>query len=356
MGRKDSKILILLLLLLTAGCVKDKPGTLTPTHIQGGNCYIVCEGNFGNGDGMLYAYNAITDSVSGDVYKATNNQQLGDVFQSMTRMGDSLYLCINNSDKIVVLDATTRKLAGIINIPKPRYIVQVSAERAYVSSLYNNKVYSINPHNLQQTGHTIVPANNTEGMCVIGTNVWVCVWDTGSNKVYAIDATNGNIIKTTTLPGYAPHSILKDKDGLLWVLSGNVVKGRTAALSRIDPSTGAVVRSYIFPAGTDPIKPVFNNTKDTLYFIEVKYDGSNTHNGIYRMSINDNALPETPFIQAAQYQYFWALGIDPATGYIYTGDPRGFVQKGIVQITKQDGTKLSSFEVGLGPGQFYFDK
>lgn len=336
--------------------MKDKPAPASPQTGKSGNVYIVCEGNFGNGDGTLYTYNSATDSVFGNLYKATNNQPLGDVFQSMRRIGDSLYLCVNNSDKVVVINANTHAKAGEVNIPKPRYILPISADKAYISTLYSNKVYIVNPKTLKVTGTITLPHNNPEGMCLTPYHVVICPWDTTCNKVYKTDAITGQITQAITVGGYAPHAVLADKEQMLWVLSGNVPKGRPASLTRIDPSTGNILKSYYFATGTDPIKPVFNNSRDTLYFIQVKYDGTNDNNGIYRMSIHDAALPSQPFIQAAQYQYFWALGIDPASGNIYTGDPRGFIQKGTVSIYTPGGALKYTFDVGVGPGQFYFGK
>jgi hypothetical protein len=354
MGRKDLKILILLLALQLSACVKDKPTEISHHSTSTGNVYIVCEGNLGSGNGSLYAYSTTTNEVSGDLYKSANSGSLGDVFQSMIRMGDGLYLCINNSDKIVVLNAITHKEAGTISIPKPRYILPVSRNKAYVSSLYNNRIYTIDPQTLQTTGHEQIPFNNTEGMCQKGGALYICPWDTACNKIYTTNALWGGTPTPIQIAGYAPHAVLEDKEQMLWVLSGNVVKGCTPALTRINPSTGHILSSFNFTAGSDPIKPTFNPTKDTLYFIQVKYDGSTADNGIYRMAINAAALPETPFIQASQYQYFWALGIDPGTGNIYVGDPKGFLQKGDVTIYRPDGMQITSFKVGLGPGQFYF--
>ena len=142
---------------------------------------------------------------------------------------------------------------------------------------------------------------------------------------------------------------------MLWVLAGYEPE-RAGTLTRLDPSTGEILQSYHFPASAYPLKPVFNNTKDTLYFIEANYSGGTTNNGIYRMGINDAALPLAPFLQAEQYQYFYALGIDPLTGYVYVGDPKGFIQKGSVYILRPDGTKVTTFNVGVGPGHFYFDE
>lgn len=354
MGRKGSEILILLLVCI-AGCVKDKPAPpTTNTGTPAGNVYIVCEGNFGTGDATLYAYDPATNTAQGDIYKAVNNQQLGDVFQSMVRMGDSLYLCINNSDKIIVLNAADHKLAGTINLPKPRYILPINTHKAYVSTLYSNDVYAIDPTTLQITGTTQLAGRNPEGMCLYQNSVIVCPWDTLCNSVYRLDAASGQVVQAITVGGYAPHAALIDKEQMLWVLSGNVTRGRRGALTRIDPSTGGILKTYVFPEKHDPIKPALNATRDTLYFIQVKYDGSSADNGIYRMGIHDAALPEHAFVQGMQYQYFWALGVEPATGNIYIGDPKGFIQKGSVWVYRPDGSLVNSFTTGLGPGSFYF--
>jgi len=148
---------------------------------------------------------------------------------------------------------------------------------------------------------------------------------------------------------------LIDKNERYWVLYRNVQKGKQAYLTCIDPASGAVVKSYAFPPTADPIKPVFNNGKDTLYFIEVNYNGGEDNNGIYRMAIDAASLPSTPFITAAKFQYFWALGIEPGSGNIYVGDPKGFIQKGTVSVYRADGVRIKQFDVGVGPGHFYFD-
>ena len=143
---------------------------------------------------------------------------------------------------------------------------------------------------------------------------------------------------------------------MIWVLAGNQPKGKAATLTRFDPSTGNSLAAYYFAANADPIKPVFNNTKDTLYFIGADFNGGIGYNGIYRMGIHDNALPTQPFVPAHANQYFWALGIDPVTGYIYVGDPKGFNQKGTVYIYRPNATLATSFNTGVGPGQFCFDQ
>ena len=83
-----------------------------------------------------------------------------------------------------------------------------------------------------------------------------------------------------TIAARAPQEAVKDKEGMIWVLSGIVAKGKAAALTRINPVTRQVIKTYQFEAPADPIHLVFNEGRDTLYFIEVNYDGGTQHNGI----------------------------------------------------------------------------
>ena len=356
MGRKSYKALIVVCYCWLAACVKDKPNP-PANKLPGatGNVYVVCEGNFGNGDAALYAYKPASDSVFGDLYSTANGQPLGDVFQSMQHIGNQLFLCVNNSDKVVVINADSYKLAGTIAIPKPRYILPVSATKVYVSALYGNKVYVIDPQTLQVTDTITLPDKNPEGMCMYNNTAIICTWDTAGNHVYQVDVTSEKIVHAFTVAGYAPQEALIDKEQMLWVLGGEQYDGKIATWTRLDPSTGEILMSYEFPADANTVRPVFNNTRDTLYYIEANQSGGTADNGIYRMDIHSAALPSQPFVAAKQYQYFWALGIDPG-GDIYVGDPKGFVQKGSVYVYHPNGTLGSSFNVGLGPGHFYFDE
>lgn len=357
MGREGyQKLIIVFLFSFAASCVKDKPQRIdSNVPYDKSSVYIACEGNFGTGNASLYLYAPSKDSVYGDLYKVANNQPLGDVFQSMVRIDDQYFLCVNNSDKVVVVNANDRKFVTSISIPKPRYILSVSPTKAYVSTLYSNKVYIIDPQSKQVTGTIELPNKNPEGMCLYNGDAIVCTWDTAGNKIFRIDGATDKVKQTITVGGYAPQDALLDKEQMLWVLSGNKAKGKTAAWTRIDPSTGEILNTYQFSMNADVIKPVFNRTKDTMYFIEVNYYGGSDNNGIYRMGIHERSIPSQAFIAAVQYQYFWALGVAPVTGHIYVGDAKGFTQKGIVYIYRQDGGLTGNFNVGVGPGHFYFE-
>jgi DNA-binding beta-propeller fold protein YncE len=360
MGGKNYKAvshILFGLLFLLAACKKDKPVDVPrpPAGDSTDKVYVVSEGSLGNGNSSLDMYDPKTAVAYRDVYKSANNADLGDVFQSMQVIGDRMFLSVNNSDKIVVLNKDHTQV-GVINVSKPRYILSISDDKAYVSSLYSNKVHIINPKSMQLTGTIILPAKNPEGMLLYNGKAYITAWDTASDKIFVVNTSTDQIEQEIAVAGRASQGIALDKNNKLWVLSGNVPKGKTAALTQIDPATMQVVRAFHFPEKADPIKPVFNRERDMLYFIEVNYKGGTDYNGIYRISIDADKLPEQPFIKAQQFQYFWALGIQPDNNHIFVGDPKGFTQKGIVYIYDTDGNKKGDFETGVGPGHFYFYK
>lgn len=350
MDKTCFKVLIVVALLFSA-CKKEE--TSVPPSVEGQRVLVACEGSLGNGNAALSLYLPEKDSVYVDIYKAINNKSLGDVLQSITRIGNKWYCCVNNSDKIVVLN-NDLSLSGFLSVPKPRYMIPVNEHKAYVSSLFNNKIYVVDASSMTVQKHVDMPALNTEGMLMYGDKVFVCAWDTATNKVYVLNSSTDDLIDSFSVAGFAPQEVLLDKENKLWILSGNVSKGRQAFFTRVDPDSRQVLTSYAFPATADPVRPVMNSKRDSIYFIEVNNNGGTDNNGIYRMSIYDQHLPQQAFIPAAFFQYFWALGIDPLNGDIYVGDPKGFIQKSTVYIYSPGGALKKQFNAGVGVGHFYF--
>ncbi|HTN18692.1 MAG TPA: DUF5074 domain-containing protein [Chitinophagaceae bacterium] len=358
----DRKVLqnikwLLCTLVLLASCKKDKPEPGKPVlpGDKTGRVLVVCEGSLGNGNAELSVYYPSSDSVFNDVFKTANGSELGDVFQSITRLGDRYLLCVNNSDKIVVLNRNSWMQERSINIPKPRYLTKVSEQKAYVGSLFSNKLYVLNTTDYTVQKTIDMPYSNVEGILVQGSTAYVCCWDTACNKLYRIDTQSDRITDSVLLSGYAPQSILKDREGTLWVMAGNAYKKKNTSLNRIDASGGKLIRSFAFPAGVEAIKPCLNNNADSLYFLEVNYSGGSISNGVYRMPVGSPELPSTAFITCKANQYFWGLGIDPYSGHIFVGDPKGFVQKGSVSMYSVQGELKKEFNTNLGVGAFYFD-
>lgn len=350
-------LLLLSLMIAAASCVGDKPEQPGPgnNNSAGRKVFIANEGSLGNGNASFSFYNIDKDSIYNDIYENANGQGLGDVFQSMLIDKERIYLAVNNSDKVAVIDKNNYKLTGIISVPKPRYLLKLNDGKMYVSSLYNAQINIVNPSSLQVIGQIAIDYKNSEGLTALNGKVYACNWDTACNYFYEIDPEKDSVMARIQIAGRASQQVLVDKNQMLWVLAGNVYKGKTATLTQINPQTRSIVKSFTFPAGADIMKPCFNPTKDTLYFLGVNYNGGTDYNGVYRMSIDANAVPLNLFIPAQPLQYFWGLAVDSVSNQIYVADPKGFIQNGTVGVYQTDGSKLKSFNVGIGPGFFSFE-
>lgn len=349
---------MLFVLAVMPGCVDDKPVPDpggSGTGEEGQRVFIVNEGSLGGGNGSLSVYDRADKAVHNNVFYEKNGSYLGDVFQSLAAIDNLLYLAVNNSSELVVIRKSDYALIRRLPVNKPRYLLPLTDDKMYVSTLFHPEINILNPQTGALTGRIPVDYPNTEGLLAFNGKVYACNWDTACTYLYEIDPVNDAITRRIPLNAAAPNQVLADKNGQLWVFSGNVEKGKVAKLTQLDPGSGALLQNFTFPAGTEIMKPAFNPTKDTLYFLGVNYNGDTSYNGVFRMPITDQRLPQQPFIPARPLQYFWALGLDPRNGEIYVGDPKGFIQRGSVSIYNTSGERLRQFEVELGPGFFYFE-
>lgn len=343
--------------ILFYGCTKDKPDSARqslPTS-NTRKVLINCEGSLGNGNASLSVYLPGKDSVFSNVFFQANGQHLGDVFQHICRIDNRYYLSINNSDKIEVIDTNNWMRRQTILVQKPRQILTVSNGKAYAGSLFSNKIHILNTQTGEAASSISMPYQNVEDMLLYKGKVYCTCWDTACSYIYTIDPGTDQITDSIRIAGKASHSLVIDNKNHLWVLSGNTYKGSRSCFSRIDLLTGKLTESFYFNEGVEAIKACTTPKADSIYFIEVNYSGGTENNGIYRFSTETKKLPETPFIQAERFQYFWALGIDPYSGNIYVGDPKGFIQKSEVLIYTPGKRKVRSFSTGVGVGDFYFD-
>ena len=328
--------------LFFASCIKDKPPVdNTKVDVTSAGVYIINEGNFQFGNASVSYYNIADNAVQEDLFKPANNKSLGDVAQSMCIYNDKIYIVVNNSGKIEVVDSKTFVSQGTVSgLTSPRYFIPVSTTKAYVSDLYANAISIIDLSNNTMSGS--IPCTGwTEEMALSGGKVFVT--NKKRDKVYVVN-TNTDLISDSISVTYGSNSIQEDKNGKLWVLcNGNDNLKIAAALHRINSATLQVEQSSSFSSGS-PWRLKMNGAKDSLFYL---------NNGVYAMAIGSTNLPSQTVINEGNKQ-FYGLGIDPLSGIIYVADAMDYVQKSTVYRYKPDGTLLSSFKPGIISSDFYF--
>lgn len=336
---------ILLLLLFLFGCKKEeKKEPVSHVSIANSEVIILNEGNFQWGQGTVSLYDPQSGEVNNDVFQSNNNNRpLGDVAQSMTMIGDTGYIVVNNSNKIEVVDLTTFQSIGEIStLNSPRNLLPISPNKAYVSDLYEDDIYIVNPHDFSVIGR-INSAGWTEEMVMVNGKVFVCQVD--SSQLLVIDAATDHIIDK--LPtAHSPQYIELDKNGNVWVSCSGNQDAKKPALQQFNSSNLQLMKSLNEESANQFFGEIaFNSTKEELFFIN--------KDGVGKLTITDTTLAEMAFVPANN-RILYAMNVDPKTNEIYLTDAIDYQQKGVIYRYSENGSLMSHFRVGIIPGSIYF--
>lgn len=319
--------------------------------------FISCEGNFMYGNASLSFYDKERKEVFNQVFFARNRAPLGDVAQSLQSDGKNLFIVVNNSGKIMVVDVKTLEFRGVISgLVSPRYIHFISSDKAYISDLYARNITIFNPLTLAKTGSIRVSDGKhaslkhpTEMFAEIGGRIFVTCW-AYDNQILVIDPAIDQVVDSITVP-VQPRRIAADTYGKLWVLTDGSYPGAPGgdeqpSLVRIDPVTLTIEQIMRWNKGKEfPGDLKLNPAKDTLFILA---------GDLYKMAATSRRLPESPFIESSEHLFF-SMGVDPSNGDFYLADAIDYQQNAIVYRFSRDGEPLDSFRVGINPGDFYFN-
>lgn len=335
------------ILFLVSSCVKDKPQdpVKTAVSIDSENKVLITnEGNFGWGIGTISVY----DPTSGAVIDKYDQQQnggstLGNVCQSITKYNNHYYIVMNNSNKIVVVNASDFvKTATISGFNSPRYILPITFNKAYVSDLYSNSVQIVDLNTNTISG-TISCLAGTERMALIYNKAFIT--NGNSNYCYVVNTATDMITDSINI-GQGGSSIEIDKNAKIWILtSGNSTTGQSGKLVRINPISLQIEQSLNFNSGDSPYKLCANKTHDTLYFL---------NNGVYQFPISSSSLPSNPLISQGSKLYY-GLGVNPKDYSIYVSDAIDYVQKSKIEIYQPNGALITKFNAGIISNGFMFE-
>lgn len=350
MMKTNLKMMGLIASVVLASCQPDAVVERVEQYDNG--FFVSCEGNFMAGNGSI-SFVAEDGTVENGVFQAVNALPLGDVVQSMTIIDTLAYIAINGSAKVEVVDAgTMESIASITELSSPRFITQVSEEKAYITD-WSGEVAV-----LDLLGNTITTKITVgigpEALVVSGNYVFVTNkggWGLDST-VSVIDIATDAVVETIVV-GEKPAYIQVDVNGDVWVLSeGNTVynsdwtevTSETAGrLTKINANSLIVESVFNFDSGEHPMSLVINETKDVLYYKKGAWGTS-----VFAHSIYDMELADKPFIAKS----FYSLGAHE--GMVYGTDAMDFSQAGWVFQYTAAGILVDSLQVGIIPGGFAF--
>ena len=378
------KYLLLPMLLVAAalaGCREDEvvvPAEYEPipdapaadTDIRG--FYLVNEGNMGSNKCTLDYYDYLTGVYARNIYAERNPnviKELGDVGNDIGIYGSKLYVVVNCSHKVEVLDARSGVRIGQVDIPNCRY-VRFHRGKAYVSSYVGpvqlgadapkGAVYQVDTLSLAITGQVTV-GYQPEEMETVGDNMYVA--NSGGyrapeydNTVSVIDLAGMRQVEMIPV-GINLHRLKKDRYDRLWVTSRGDRLSRPSRLYVMDriPGTDRMKVTDTLPVACSNMA-IHGNL---LYFYAAEWSdltGSNTISyGI--IDIRTKEVVSTNFITDGTEREIampYGIAVHPETGDIYLTDAKNYVSSGTLYCFDSQGRKKWSVRTGDIPTAIAF--
>lgn len=342
----------------------------TDTAIRG--FYLVNEGNMGSNKCTLDYFDYFTGLYARNFYAERNPaviKELGDVGNDIGIYGSKLYVVVNCSHKVEVMDAKSGVRIGQIDIPNCRY-VRFHRGKAYVSSyvgpvLINpdapkGAVYEIDTLSLHATRKVSV-GYQPEEMEVVDDYMYVA--NSGGYRAPAYDNTVSVIQmidfkQVRQIPvGINLHRLKKDRYKKLWVSSRGDYMTRPSRLYVLEKN-----RSNNQMYVTDTIPVAVSNMAlkgDSLYYYATEWNNFTSSNTISYgiIDIRTKEVVSTNFISDgtdADIVIPYGIAVHPETGDIFVTDARNYVSSGTLYCFSPEGKCKWSVRTGDIPAHIAF--
>ncbi|MBI1182884.1 hypothetical protein GC194_01340 [bacterium] len=320
--------------LLFLNACGDKDPVDKPSSTSKG-MYVLNEGGFQKGNASISFINTDDNTLQTKLYETANKQPLGDVGNALNIINDKLYVVVNNSGLIRVLDKKTYvELATIEGFTSPRQIVAVNEKTAYVSDLFANKL-SVVDLTTNKISQTVKLHGSTEKMVVSGNELFVTNGST--NYVYVVNTESATLVDSIDIGGNSNE---------IWLLNGKPTVIRNA---NTDNKVQGAVLSLNAAAHNIESSVAYNYT-GTLWTCRSSLDNGN----IYFLLDQKVMKYDGKSISNIFSVDFTAYNMYCTNGTIWLCDAKDYQQTGTVSSFAGDGTLKNSFNTGIIPSVLWY--
>ncbi|MFL9833839.1 YncE family protein [Chryseobacterium terrae] len=332
-------------LLFSISCTSDYEEVI-PEITYNNGFFITNEGNFGKPNAEVTFLTRDLSLMQNDIYKAKNNENLGDVLQTIVFNGDKAYLLLNNSNKIQIVDRYTFKKTGEITaqLNNPRYMA-IANGNLYVSNDNQSAIKFVTVYKLSDNSFVkkidFASTSTVENVVEAGGTIFV------QNASYGFGDTITKINTTT-------NSI----DGAAITVPNGDINKTISSNGNVYTIAGTATDSYIYqisPTGAITKTTTLNGIGNGK---NLQIDGGRFYftstNKVYSMDMNSTTVPTNPIITAVDGgSYFTLYGFSVIDGRIFTSDVKGFTQPSEITVYTTGGTVVSKFTAGMGATSVY---
>lgn len=352
--------------LFYASCddMEDKPVTSTVegqiTETGTAEIYILSEGLFNLNNSSLTRYSFRTHQLKTNYFSTINKRGLGDTANDIALYGNKLYIVVNVSSTLEVVDFTTGQ--SIKQIPmrtengssrQPRHIA-FHKDKAYVCS-FDGTVARIDTTSLEIEA-TVKAGRNPESLCVQNEKLYVS--NSGGldytegigvdNTVSVIDLASFTEIKKITV-GPNPGCILPDSENFVYVAThGKNIVERDYHLVKINSHTDEVERVF------DEKVMNFAIQGNVGYLYNYNYQTEDASIKMFNLQTGET-IREHFITDGTQIHTPYGIHINPYSGNIYITEAYSYTVTGDVLCFNQNGQlQFRLNRIGLNPNTVVF--
>ena len=379
---KTFQYILALLMLLWVSCRSDEklppaqydqlPIGATP-HSDPVGMYLLNEGNMGSNKATIDYVDFENGFYMRNLYAERNPhviKELGDVGNDMQIYGGKLYVVLNSSHKVEVMDVRTLVRIGQIDIANCRYINFHNGD-AYVTSYVGpvsidpnaqpGAVYRVDTASLAITGKCTV-GYQPEELAFVDDRIYIA--NSGGyrkpnydNTLSVVDVESmKQVQKITVAPNL--HRVRKDAYGRLWVSSRGdeaTIPSRLFVLDRKDPAS----RDMVVTDTLDIPCSDMCISGDLLYFYSLAWSDYLERNVITYgiIDVRTKQLLTDRFITDGSDEKIdkpYGIAVNPSNGDIYVTDAKNYVSSGTLHCYDREGRKQWSMRTGDIPAHMVF--
>ncbi len=364
--------------VLTTGCRKEIPMIRSevdyvtmptaPERIEG--FFLVNEGNMGSNKCTIDHFDARTGGYQRNIFPERNPgvvKELGDVGNDIAIHDDRLYVVVNCSNLVEVMNVHTAEHIGSVTIPNCRYIV-FDGDRAYVSSYAGpvqidpearpGKVVEIDTRTLTITREVVV-GYQPEEMVITGGRLYVANsggyrYPNYDRTISVVDLESFEVVNTIDV-AINLHRMELDRFGRIYVSSRGDYYGTGSDIYVVDVATERVIGRLGLAASEMCIDD------DRLYVISTEWSYTSNSNEV-SYAIYDTAeerILSRSFITDGtekQIALPYGLAVNPETKEIYVCDATNYVTPGYLYCFSPGGELKWRVRTGDIPAHIAFSE
>lgn len=228
---------------LFTACSEDPINDESPLS---GNLLVLNNGNWGGNDACITAYDVKTGVATANAFQKANGKNLGDLGQDILAVENEIYIAMNGSQLVFVIDKDLKVKKTIIaeadgvklsprNLAKGNNKIYISYYEGYLGEIDPSKDYSV---------RTVKVGANPEGVAFSNGKVYVANsggmnYPNYDNTVSIVSASTFKVESTIEV-NVNPARVIADGSGRIFITSFGNYGDVSAKLQMIDGASGKV--------------------------------------------------------------------------------------------------------------------